>query len=380
MHICHVCPYDLSVPGGVRTHILDLCATLRDKGHQVTLVGSTNGKTIETDLPILDVGSGWRMPLWGTVIDVLSLSSADKSDLSTFFEENRVDVLHFHTPWTPLMSIQLLKLVRSLPQSIRPKLVATFHDTPPDSLWGRFLGRYIMPSAARVLLQKFDRIISVSASQKTFISRFSDKKIDVIPNGFRFCPEELNTKLSNVPNPRELPQTILFLGRLEPRKGVMHALKVYQRLTPRFPQLKLIIAGEGKSRKEAEAYVRRYGLHNVYFVGYVDEAEKRRLFRTSDVYIAPALYGESFGIVLLEALAAGTPVAGYGNSGYKSVMADCSPENFPEPGDLTALAARVDVILADEIYRAKIIEKGFSHARKFDWNEVANRVIEVYET
>ncbi|MCH8496430.1 MAG: glycosyltransferase family 4 protein, partial [Balneolales bacterium] len=216
----------MSVPGGVRTHILDLCATLRDKGHQISIVGSTNGKTIETDLPILDVGSGWRMPLWGTVIDVLTLSKADKSSLRRFFEENRVDVLHFHTPWTPLMSIQLLKLVRSLPPNIRPKLVATFHDTPPDSLWGRFLGRYIMPTAASVLLQKFDRIISVSHSQKAFISRYSDKKIDVISNGFRFRPEELNTELSNVPNPRELPQTILFLGRLEPRKGVMHALKV----------------------------------------------------------------------------------------------------------------------------------------------------------
>ncbi|MCC5924945.1 MAG: glycosyltransferase family 4 protein [Bacteroidetes bacterium] len=442
MHICHVCPYNLSVPGGVRTHILDLCVTLRQQGHLVRVIGAydevgadantassvrtastaktansasmgstaSTAKTVSTassdrsakttiapaidsfDIPVERIGKagGARLPLWGTAIDVIRMTVADKSRMMEFFKRDKVDVLHFHTPWTPVMSWQLIRLVRKLPPDVRPKLVATFHDTPPDSLWGRFLGSFVMPVAARFFMPLFDHVISVSDSQKQYLTKYSDFPVKVIPNGFRFkSPSELdpplkteviNPEIQQALDPRKLPQTLLFLSRLEPRKGLIHALRVYRRLLPRHPRLKLLIAGEGKGEAAARRYVNQYNLENVTFLGYVEEAAKQRLYAQADVYLAPALYGESFGIVLLESMAAGTPVAGYGNSGYKDVAEGYAPENFPVPGDVTALAARVDVLLSDPVYRLKVIQKGFNHAKRYDWQTISASVMRVYES
>lgn len=421
MHICHVCPYTLSLPGGVRTHILDLCSTLQDQGHRVTVIGAHDERGPYTDLPVFRVATGGkRLPLWGTVIDVLRLTRDDRSRLLHFFRTEQVDVLHFHTPWTPFMSMQLLGLAGQLPPEIRPRLVATFHDSPPDSLWGRVLGRYVMPLAARRLMPRFDHVISVSEPQKQYLVRFSDYPVDVIPNGFRYregvasegdavegkkettaaeddaisgaskavtqtmgsaAGDTLESEqiVQQVHNPRELPHTLLFLSRLEPRKGVIHALRVYRRLLNLHPRLELLIAGEGSAETAARSYVKQYDLNGVHFLGYVEENEKQALYRRADVYLAPALYGESFGIVLLEAMAAGTPVAGYGNAGYRTVADGYAPENFPDPGDVTALAARVDVLLSDPVYRNTIIQRGLRHVSRFDWRTVAESVLAVYQ-
>jgi len=385
MHSCHVCPYNLSVPGGVRTHILDLCATLQDQSHKVSIIGSYDQRGPYTTLPVHRVGGeGIRLPLWGTVIDVLRLTRADKQRIRDFLLTEKVDVMHFHTPWTPFISFQILKIIDELPVEARPKRIATFHDTPPDTLWGRFLGAFIMPVAARYLMRKFEHVISVSEPQKKYLVRFSQQSVKVIPNGFRFKEPGYDTLIKDdirhAPDPRKLPQNLLFLSRLEPRKGVIHALRVFQRLQPRYPNLHLLIAGEGGAERSIRDFIWQYQLPNVSLLGYVDEDRKTELFKDADVYLAPALYGESFGIVLLEAMAAGTPVAGYGNAGYRNVVEGYAPENFPEPGDVTALSARVDVLLSDPVYRKAVIGRGLKHARTYDWNTIAASVLEVYES
>jgi phosphatidyl-myo-inositol alpha-mannosyltransferase len=427
MHICFVCPYDLRRPGGVRTHIIGLGETLAARGHHVTLIGPSGGEEPrDVPLTVLDVGSGVRIPFSGTRIDLMFLRGQDRVRLKQFLSDERPDVVHFHTPWTPIFSLQLLRMLRgdaSGRGSGRALRVATFHDTPSDSLWGRFLGRFVMPVAARFLMRCFDQVISVSPSQKACIDRYSSQTVHVIPNGFRFrlCPEaaggkvpesavvpasELLPAFAPAPEPVEAPATVLtpepaeasatvetpatvltpapqpstmlFLGRLEPRKGVLHALRVFELIKPRYPELKFIIAGSGPLEQDARVFVRQRGLTDVVFEGQVDERRKEKLLTEADLLLAPALYGESFGIVLLEAMAAGTPVAGYGNPGYAAVVHDYAPENFPNPGDVMALAARATVILSDEPYRSALIDRGFIHVKRYDWDQVADRIIELY--
>lgn len=429
MHICHVCPYDLSIPGGVRTHIVQLCSTLERKGHKVTIIGCSNNNDHGIALRVLDVAHSRRVPIWGTTIDFIVATRKDKQKLLHYLTDEAPDVVHFHTPWTPILSWQVLRWSRAVNKvlSSRPdpiKLVATFHDSPPDSLLGKFLGSYVMPFAARSILPLFDAVISVSEVQKPFIAKWSNVNVRVIPNGFsagrgevlvnshkekstnadrnyegnpdQFIspddskepknpdyqnnPIELNSP--DNPNIIEDPsaKTILFLGRLEARKGLLDAIKVLKLVQRLHPNTRLLVAGEGAERGAAEELIREEGVGGITFLGQVSDHEKKLLFAQADVYIAPALYGESFGIVLLEAMSYGTPVVGYGNPGYLSVAKGYDLENFPPPGDVDALAERVSRLFMDPTWRQELIEKGKLHAANFDWDIISQEILQLYET
>lgn len=491
MRIVFVCPYNLLQPGGVRTHIFDLALTMQRQGHDVCVVGSVgnsdsnDAKSLtHQDIAIFPIGSARRTPVWGTEIDVTRASGVELQKFEQNLIDNPPDVIHFHTPWTPFLSWQILTLVRKLRKSGRfnsgasepriisissqpgtkikktvsgnrlqipaiPRLVATFHDSPPDSYWGKFLGRVAMPAAAKFLLPMFDEVISVSEYQSGFISRWTNKKIHIIPNGIRVNgrvgrpegqtqaeyvlgmqlpdgqlkqeevqygpPQErqspdgwihqrqsqagqaFGSATGEYPTGKSVPvltellpmngtpeadnkelKTIFFLGRLEPRKGVMHMLEAYKLLQERMKNIQLVIAGDGPDRNKAEEFVLKQNLSRVSFLGYVDDQIKTRLFQESDIYVSPALYGESFGIVLLEAMLYGTPIAGYGNPGYLNVVGDYCPENFPPPGDSVQLAERIYTILYDDIYRNELTGRAAEIVKKYDWDQLTGRILDIY--
>ncbi len=364
MKIALVCPYDFSRPGGVKSHIVSLSKHLTMIGHPVKIIAPNINANLVEEKNVHFFGRSRSVNIGGTKIDVNIALKEEKKQLKSFLKVEAFDIIHYHTIWNPLLPFQVLKHSKS-------KQVATFHDTPKS----QFVGDWIMPTVARGIFTFLDQIISVSKSQSGYISRFSKRKIHIIPNGIDL--EEIASITPKESSRNDKFFQMFFMGRLEPRKGVMHALRAFHQLKQRYPQMKLIIAGDGDGRGEVEEYISDHNLMDVELLGFVDEAMKYKLLKESDVYLAPALYGESFGIVLLESMAVGTPIAGYANSGYKNVITSEMMEGFAEPGELDQFIACIEKLIPPS-KRTELSKHGLEEVKKYDWAEVSKEVNEVY--
>lgn len=333
-------------------------------GHDVKIIApNINAKLVE-EKNVHFFGRNRSVNIGGTKIDVNIALGEEKKTLQSFLKNEDFDIIHYHTIWNPLLPFQVLKHSKT-------KQVATFHDTPKSD----FVGDWIMPTVARGIFTFLDQIISVSESQSRYISRFSKRKIHIIPNG-------IDLKEIKEIAPKKNSRTddyfqLFFMGRLEPRKGVMHALQAFRQLKNRYPKMKLVIAGDGDGRPEVEKYITDNSLEDVEMLGFVDESTKYKLLMESEIYIAPALYGESFGIVLLESMAVGTPIAGYANSGYKNVITEQMMEGFAEPGDTDQLVSSIEKLIS-KTKRDSLSKHGLEEVKKYDWTEVSKEVNEVY--
>lgn len=390
MRILQICPYDLYRPGGVKSHIFGLSEAFTNAGHEVVVLGpgtvisnnrsvpSWRGESIYTSevnrIKVITIECSRKFNLWGTQIDFSWLTECDLGKIRSWVRAWKPDVVHYHTPWTPFLCAQVyreLTLISS-EEGVEMRHVATFHDSPPNSAWGNLLGSWVMPIAASLIMPAFDRVISVSEPQKRYISRFAGSRcIDVIPNGIT-----INESWQNTPELRK--PMLLFLGRLEPRKGVMNMLRTFSLIRQSHPDVELVIAGDGPMMGSILKYIDEEGLSGITVPGRVTEIQKARLLDLATVLVCPALYGESFGIVLLEGMSAGVPVAGFGNPGYLSLVDGVCEENFPPPGDDILLAERIVELLSNTAYRSKVIAKGRDHSRKFDWNKISQDVLRLY--
>ena len=364
MKVALVCPYDFSRPGGVKSHIVSLAKHLAMIGHQVKILAPNINANLVEEKNVHFFGRNRSVNIGGTKIDVNIALGDEKKALKNFLKSELFDIIHYHTIWNPLLPFQVLKHSKA-------KQVATFHDTPKS----QFVGDWIMPTVARGIFTFLDQIISVSKSQSGYISRFSKRKIHIIPNGIDL--EEIKSIVPKENSRDDEFFQMFFMGRLEPRKGVMHALRAFDQLKQRYPQMKLIIAGDGDGRTEVEKYIADHHLENVELVGFVDEKTKYKLLLESDIYLAPALYGESFGIVLLEAMAVGTPIAGYANSGYKNVITSEMREGFAEPGDIDQFIVCIEKLIPSSKGN-ELAQHGLEEVKKYDWAEVSKEVNEVY--
>lgn len=333
-------------------------------GHQVKVIAPNINANLVEEKNVHFFGRNRSVNIGGTKIDVNIALKEEKKQLKSFLKEEAFDIIHYHTIWNPLLPFQVLKHSKA-------KQIATFHDTPKS----QFVGDWIMPTIARGVFTFLDQIISVSKSQSGYISRFSKRKIHIIPNGIDL--EEIESIAPKKNNRNNEFFQMFFMGRLEPRKGAMHALKAFHQLKQRYPQMKLLIAGDGDGRLEVEKYISDHKLIDVELVGFVDEETKYKLLSESDIYLAPALYGESFGIVLLESMAVGTPIAGYANSGYKNVITHQMMDGFSEPGDLDQFVICIEKLIPS-VKRNELSKHGLEEVKKYDWAEISKEVNEVY--
>ena len=352
MRVALVCPYDLARPGGVRSHIVGLGHALVARGHTVEIIAPSPATTLD-GLPVVQCGASRDLPFGGTHIDFTWAPWSRVAEVS----RHGYDVMHFHTIWNPLMPFQLATVFRG------PK-VATFHDVPSPSTPA--LARGAMPVGSEIVRHAFvDEVIAVSPVVSAYLAGGTH---EIIPNGIT-VPNDLPPEGSR--------DSVLYLGRLEPRKSVGTLLEALTLLGPDTPPVR--IAGDGLSRAILERDVAARGLRNVTFVGEVSEARKWELLRDASVLVAPSLGGESFGIVLLEAMAAGAVPIAADNPGYRHVLAERANQLLYPGGSAEALAGRIREVRGDDDRRRELRTWGDRHYRQFEWSALALRVEGVYE-
>jgi len=367
MKIALVSPYDFAFPGGVNNHIQRLAAQFRRQGHQVHIFAPSSDPSLDgkDDLKVIGhhpIG----LPAGGSVARVtLSLTLAEP--VRRVLEREAFDIVHVHEPFVPLLPFQFLRLSRATN-------IATFHATKDR---GSILYRYSRPLVQR-WMRRLDARICVSPAALRMVSRYFPGYYTIIPNGI-----DLAHFAADVP---PLPQyddgklNILFVGRLEKRKGLKYLLKAYHLLKREMPNTRLLIVGpDGGQRARFERYVQRAALADVVFTGFVPYEELPRYYRTAHVFCAPATGNESFGIVLLEAMAAGKPVVASNIEGYAYVVTQGVEGLLVPPKDSEALARALGRLLADEELRRAMGLRGERRAEGFAWERVAQQILSLYE-
>jgi phosphatidylinositol alpha-mannosyltransferase len=290
------------------------------------------------------------------------------------FEAEQFDVLHFHEPWVPLLSHQLL--TRS-----RAKNIATFHAKLPDTVMSRTIEKVITPYT-KSLLKYFSTMTAVSDAAASYVRSLTDDEIEIVPNGIDLKKYKVQSTKYKAEQPATLysaPCTILYVGRLEKRKGVKFLLKAVHELQKTNPDILVQIAGDGPDRQQLERYAKENKI-NTQFLGRVSEADKLLLLHTSRVFCSPARYGESFGIVLLEAMAVGLPVIAGDNPGYSAVMQGTGSLSLVDPSDTTEFARRLDLMLTNDEVRSLWQTWASTNVKQYDYPLVVDQYEKLYKS
>lgn len=338
MKIGIVCPYDINKGGGVQEIIRALQDGLKDRGHDVKVITPRMRGTNKSykDTIYLGTSTDFRAPTHTTG---QVGGSVDGSDIDTMLEEEKFDVLHFHEPWIPILSRQILS--RSTCAN-----VATFHAKLPETMMSRTFAKVVTPYTKSVL-KYLDSFTAVSEAAMEYLRTMTDEPITIIPNG-------IDLKSFRPPRRRDenSEKTILYIGRLEKRKGVAYLLKAFKKLVEKDPQVTLVIAGDGVDRQKLESLCQELELEDkVTFLGYITETRKKQLLRSADLFCSPALFGESFGIVLLEAMACGLVTVAGNNPGYTSVMKGLGALSLVDPKQTDEFTHRLNLLLQERDLR-----------------------------
>ena len=372
LKIAQVCPYDLDRPGGVQAHIRDTAAALGELGHSVTILAPKMGpgpalKSLGPNVRVLRLGRAHEIRMSGTRFEASLVWGREHGRLRAAVRPGAFDVVHFHTLWSPLLPIQVF----ACSQAAR---VVTFHDTPPDTFGGA-LSRAMLAIVSRLLLPRVDQAIAVSEAPRAHLRPASGQTVRIAPpctdlRRFSDCVEAAR------PDPDEV--TLLFVGRLEPRKGAMLLLRAYRRLCLEGLPVRLVIAGGGSEEAALRRYVERARLPRVSFAGRFPDSEAPALYANCDIACAPSPYGESFGIVIAEAMAAGKPVVAAANPGYRTLLQAQADALLAAPGDVDGLCRRLRRLVLDPELRGRLGRWAQQEARRYDCRAVAPELVDLY--
>ena len=360
MRVAVVSPYDMDVPGGVQQHVQHLAAALRGTGDHVTVIapGARRRGGIEV------VGPATRVPFNDSVAPI-ALDPRAVARTARTLRDLAPDVVHVHEPFVPWVSMVATARAPA-------PVVATFHAWSRRDrayrLAGRALGR---------LLDHVDARIAVSPAAAAYHASalgLHEDAFTVVPNGV-----DVDHFREAVPFPqmRDHP-SLLFVGRLERRKGLDQLLRALTILKSTRADLRLYVVGDGPDRQRYERLLPARLRDDVVFLGRVDTDELPRFHASADLFVAPAMGGESFGIVLIEAQAAGVPVVASDIPGYASVVTDGVDGRLVPPGDPEALAEAIGALLDNPSLARALADTASRRVDRYDWSTVAQRVREVY--
>jgi len=360
-----VCPYSFDVPGGVQFHVRDLAEHLIDAGHAVSVLAPADD---DTPLPWYVEAAGRAVPVkYNGSVARLAFGPVSRGRVRRWLAYGGFDVLHVHEPVSPSLSMLALWAATG-------PIVATFHTAN--------LRSRVMQAAYPILrpsLEKISARIAVSEdARRTVVEHFGGDAV-VIPNGVyvdRFA--------TAAPRPQwrgtaERP-TAAFLGRIdEPRKGLPVLAAAVPAVLAARPGTRFLVLGRGDGDEALDGLAPRERAA-VELLGPLGDEDKAALLRSVDVYVAPHTGGESFGIVLVEAMSAGAPVVASGLGAFRRVLDDVALGVLVPPGDPEALAASLVRLLADPSERSRLSLAASRAVRRYDWDRVAGQVLAVYET
>lgn len=368
MRVALVCPYDLDVPGGVQAHVLQLATALEARGDRVTVVGPGSGADqTPGGIRRRPVGPSRAVRFNASVAPVAAGPGAIGRTLAALAATG-ADVVHVHEPMVPWVSLSAA-LDRTAP------VVGTFHA------WS---DRHRLYSLARPVGRLLRSRLAVCTAVSEPAAEYHARALGWERGGFRIVPNGVDVARFEHAEPiaevaGDDAPSLLFVGRLEPRKGLEPLVRAFTRLKTDRPDLQLHVVGEGGQLEPCRALLPERLRADVHFHGRVPGGQVPRWFASCDLYVSPALGGESFGIVLLEAMASGTPFVASAIPGYRSVATDGTQGRLVPPGDVPALANAIGALLDNPALRAAMGREGRATAREYDWSRVAARVREAYE-
>jgi phosphatidylinositol alpha-mannosyltransferase len=362
MRIGMVCPYSLDVPGGVQSHVLQLAEVMLARGHEVSVLAPASP---DTKLPDFVVSAGKAIPIpYNGSVSRLQISPAVHGRVRRWLADGDFDVLHLHEPNAPSLSMWALRVAEG-------PIVATFHTATTKSLTLTVFQGLLRPWHEKIV----GRIAVSDVARRWQMEALGTDAVE-IPNGVDVNALASAPPLDGYPRPGK---TVLFLGRYdEPRKGMAVLLDALPKVVERFGDVQLLVVGRGDEdqlRSQAGKLV-----ENIRFLGLVDDAAKASAMRSADVYCAPNTGGESFGIVLVEAMAAGTPVVASDLDAFRRVLRDGEAGRLVPVGDADALADALIEVLRDDALQERYVAAASEIVGRYDWSVVAGQILRVYET
>lgn len=360
LRIAMVSPYDIDVPGGVQSHVRQLAAHLRRAGDHVDVVAPGT-----RDRGGITVVGGSVGLAFNDSVAPIALDPRVVVRVRRVLDRLAPDVIHVHEPLVPMVGI-------AAAMAGRAPVVATFHAwSDRDHAY-----RIARPLGRRVWRRLAGRIAVSDAAADYHAAALGVPRagIRVVPNGVEV---ERFRGLRPLPSMEDAP-SLLFVGRLEPRKGLADLVTAFVMAKQVHPDVRLYVVGEGPERDRAQRALPERLRSDVVFLGRVDDEELARMYATADVYVSPATGGESFGIVLVEAMAAGATVVASDLPGYRAVVADGVNGILVEPGNPGALAGRLVELLSNPARRRALAGQAARDVTRYDWSVVSRQVREVY--
>lgn len=368
MKIGLVCPYNIERNGGVLEVILALKTELAARGHVAKIITPyprNHDIKPQDDVIFAGTSTDFRTLSFSTTTSQVS-STADTEEIDAMLATEKFDILHFHEPWMPLLSRQLLQRSTSVN-------IGTFHAKVSEAMISRTIIKVVTPYL-KSCMKYLHELTAVSDTAAEYASGITDMPITIIPNGIDLKKYERTARTAKKDDIKQ----ILFVGRLERRKGVQYLLKAYARLAQDNAGLRLAIAGDGPERERLELLAEDLKLPNVSFLGFVSDELKLQLLSEADLFCSPAVFGESFGIVLLEAMATGAVSVAGNNSGYADLMQDLGAVSIVNPHDTEEFARRLDLLLNQADLRALWQKWAKQYVKQFDYPGVVDRYEEFY--
>jgi len=354
--------------GGVTEHVDQSAHALLARGHQVAVITAKfsereYGPSRENGYPVFRLGRNLAVPYNGAENN-MTVGLGLRGKLESLLKRERFDLLHVHCPVSPVLPLLAL-------HAAKQPVVGTFHSTVMSDLAFRLFRRALQPSFRRI-----DRALAVSEAARACVLRHFPGPVDILPNGVdlvRFRPGLPRLKRFDDGTPN-----LLFVGRHDPRKGLPELIEACGALRREGVAFRLIVVGDGALRRRIEAMARGSLEGRVHFEGRVSNERLPRYYASADIFCSPARGGESFGIVLLEAMACGVPIVASDLEGYRTVVRPGMEGLLTPPRDPMALRDALRALIQDRALRATMSARGIETARRFAWPAIAARLEEIY--